>query len=78
MDMSRYLTDPTAWFLKNEPNPALETFYRSSFSDSLEALCVAVKRQADGLGRPIVLRPTRLIVHPSWTREQVEERLRQL
>lgn len=36
---------------------------------SLEALLVEIMK----FTQPIVVKPTRMLVHPSWTREQVEE-----
>lgn len=75
-DMSRYFTSKDAWYLRTEDRNGLKTFYRTRLSeDSLEAMLIAVKRQADMAGIPVAIRPTRLIVHPSWTREQVEQRL---
>jgi hypothetical protein len=51
---------------------------RAFSHESLEQMLIALKRKADTAGVPISIHPTRLIVHPSWTREQVEERLKWL
>lgn len=76
---SRYFTSKDEWFLKTEPFPPPLTFWRdSNAEDTLERALMILKQHADAAGVPVSIRPTRLIVHPSWTREQVEERIRQL
>lgn len=78
VDMSHYLTNNEAWFLKTQPDPATMFWRKPLTEESLEEVLVAMVRKADELGRKITYHPTRLIVHPSWTCEQVEERIRQL
>lgn len=93
VDVSRYLTSNTAWFLKvvkgDFRTDNMRYISRERFSNQLsvpaelsermlEDMLVALKRETDRAGQRIALNPTRLIVHPSWTPEQVAERLAQL
>jgi len=59
-----YLTSETAWFIKPEHRDGLTLFNRSQ--ESLERMLVQVSRDCDALDLPIAIKPTRLIVHPSW------------
>lgn len=78
-DMSRYFTSKHAWYLKTEPFPPPTMFWREPLTeDSLEQAIIAMVARVEAFSKEIAIRPTRLIVHPSWTREQIEERIRQL
>lgn len=92
-DLSRYVTSKTAWFLKfpegDFRTDNMRYISREHFSNaispdpqltekSLEEMLAAMVREADALGRRLTYHPTHLIVHPSWTLEQVEARLAQL
>jgi hypothetical protein len=93
IDPGHYLTSNTAWFLK-VPNGDFRTdnlryIHREHFSNQLLAPAEMTERTLEGMlreiqkemnrtGRPIAIRPTHLIVHPSWTPELVEERLKLL
>lgn len=83
VDMSHYLTTNEAWFLKSDPsvtalcvnghpwcNRCIAPLTEKGLEEMLDYVVKTRQR--------ISIKPTRLIVHPSWTREQVEERIRQL
>lgn len=90
VDINRYLTSRTAWFLKPDfRTEDMRYFYRERYSStylepaalteqSLEQCLQAIARQVDERGLKLSLKPTRLIVHPSWTPEAIAERLAQL
>lgn len=78
VDMSRYLTSKACGSSRPSPTPKAMFWRKPLNEESLEELMTAMVRKADELGHKITYQPTRLIVHPSWTREMVEERLRYL
>lgn len=61
-----YLTSDTAWFIKPGHGDGLKLFDCEPLShESLERMLVQVSR-CEEFSEGIALRPTRLIVHPSW------------
>jgi hypothetical protein len=75
-DLSQYLTSRYSWFLRPDAHPLPPMFYREPMGEkSLEETLEWITRNFHGR---IALHPTHLIVHPSWTREHVEERLKTL